>query len=259
MEKGSTCHRNAEVVGNSVVRVCSIVVPMRDEAPIIATALNHLKKSIEGAKTCHTEWQVIVVDGGSRDGGAQIAQSECDRFGWTYLDAPRSRPSVGRTIVGARSAVTGQTVLVLPADCLIGSAALTELASCLEREGEHAGAFPKCYQPDTPLLRLYAKGQNEIRLKYGRHAVWTNALFFPVSFLSMIVEPDHGFLEDVSLCDRLRQNRWTTMREPVTVSSRRYFPGRVFRRIVLNFSILILHRLNWVEPARLRKFYLALS
>jgi glycosyltransferase involved in cell wall biosynthesis len=81
----------------------SIVMPCLDEAETIAASLGSL------AELRARGHEVIVVDGGSRDGTPELARPRCDRL----LPAPRGRAA--QMNAGARAAV-GDALLFLHAD-----------------------------------------------------------------------------------------------------------------------------------------------
>jgi glycosyltransferase involved in cell wall biosynthesis len=65
--------RAAAPRGGVVTPFVSIVVPVLNEAALIARFLRHLRERAPGA-------ELIVVDGGSNDSTRSMAKSLCDRF-----------------------------------------------------------------------------------------------------------------------------------------------------------------------------------
>lgn len=236
----------------------SVLVPVLNEEAILETALTRLARALAQAQLT---WEVVVVDGGSRDGSQRIARQTCECLGesWKAVVANLASPSVGKTVAAGLQTVTGKTVLVLPCDTAVESAALTALARAVTDEGKTCGGFEKTYTPSTGLLALYAQAQNRIRTRFGRHLVWTNGIFFPVPVDKSEAVPTDGFLEDVILSDRLRRAPgWTLLSPPIEVSARRYYPNRVVKRILLNAVILCGYRLGIAGPPQLRRLYLSL-
>ncbi len=85
------------------MRRLTIVIPVLNEAAIIAGALQALAPlRARGA-------EVIVADGGSRDGTAQLAQPLADRV----ITAPRGR---GAPLNAGAALGTGDALLFLHAD-----------------------------------------------------------------------------------------------------------------------------------------------
>jgi hypothetical protein len=155
-------------------------------------------------------------------------------------------------------AATGNLVLILPIDATLDTDSLRELASAA-LSGAFWGGFQKAYQPQTGLLRLYAWLQNAVRLSRG-HLVWTNGIFFIYSKTDLDKIPICGFLEDVMFSDEMRKKAAPKiLKGPILVSSRRYYPDRIFARICVNLLIIFLHRSRLVGIARLQRLYKSLK
>ena len=107
----------------------SIVIPVVDEAPLLAAFLRHLRERAPDA-------ELIVVDGGSRDGSAQIAKPLADRT----LHSRRGRAV--QMNAGAQAA-TGDTLLFLHADSQLSNAMCTLIDEAL-RDLRNAGGAPAC-------------------------------------------------------------------------------------------------------------------
>lgn len=124
-------------------------------------------------------------------------------------------------------------------------------------KGAVGGCFFKRYEPAGLLLRSYGWGLNHLLLAGMRRMVGTNGLFVRRDcFLTLGGFPEVPILEDLILADRLRLcGRLGIVREPVTVSARRYVKAGTLRQILLNGRILFaydfLHRL----PDQLRTLY----
>jgi glycosyltransferase involved in cell wall biosynthesis len=228
-----------------VVKV-SIVVPVLNEGKILENSLERL-----AAARPPSQWEILVVDSGSRDDSPEIARRVCETKGWRFIGGNFSAPSVGRTVSLGAWEATGDVILVLPCDAYFESFSLFETALA---GGVRCGGFPKIYEPTTRLLSAYAAAQNLLRSHGGRHLVWTNGMFFPRG----THVPTQGFLEDVALSDELRRRKdWCLVPEPIRVSARRYYPDRTWRRILINGLILFLHRLNLMGITSLRRLYRA--
>ncbi|HEV1999851.1 MAG TPA: glycosyltransferase family A protein, partial [Xanthobacteraceae bacterium] len=94
--------------GQAVI-ACSVIVPARDAAATIGAALDGLARQ----QTAH-EFEVIVVDDGSRDATAAIAAGS--RIAPRVLEQPAAGPAVARNR-GARGARAG-VLAFLDADCV---------------------------------------------------------------------------------------------------------------------------------------------
>lgn len=238
------------------------MIPVLNEKPILASALNRLKTVLEGSSELSSNWEVLISDAGSSDGSVEIAKEFCldaqaSAIQWKLQTMPLNRPSVGSTVAQGVSHSTGEVILILPADCHLSREAIEDFVQAMDQGGVWGG-FPKKYFPATRGLRVYESLQNRLRLKKMRHLVWTNGIFFRRELLANLSIPQVGFMEDVILSDHLRlQAGFRALRHPIHVSARRYYPDRKFFRIRKNILILGLFRSGWVGVDRLRRMYLS--
>jgi len=124
----------------------SIVVPVLDEAERIRTALAPLQPFHAAGH------ELIVVDGGSRDGTFEAALPLADRV----LQAPRGRAV--QMNVGA-SVATGDVLLFLHADCRLPPSADVAIAGALAR-GRAWGRFDVTLDGDSRALPMVASFMN---------------------------------------------------------------------------------------------------
>jgi len=222
-----------------------ILIPVFNEAPLLESALLRLDPGCE----------VVIVDAGSRDGSQVIARKICKDRSWKFVAADLEQPSVGRTVSAGLKKMSAENALILPCDCAIGRIALDDWIKVIEQGGT-CGGFAKSYSPKNPLLGFYAELQNKVRSQWGRHLVWTNVMFFrrgtPI--------PTTGFLEDVLLSDILRKEKgWRWIEIPVEVSARRYYPNRIWKRILLNLGVLLAFRAGYRNFSKLKRLYSSLA
>ena len=109
----------------------SIIVPVLNEAANLPSLLDQLL--LHQRHGC----EVIIVDGGSEDGSADIATSA----GFSVLQSPRSRAL--QMNVGAARAI-GDVLLFLHADTVLPDNAGALLTSALKRTELHWGRFDVC-------------------------------------------------------------------------------------------------------------------
>jgi rSAM/selenodomain-associated transferase 2 len=221
----------------------SVVVPVLDEAQRIRDHLVALR-ALPGVD------EIVVVDGGSRDGTAAIAR---DVAGVRVLSAPRGRGV--QLNVGARAAC-GDVLLFLHADAALPPDAASWVAGALADPGVVAGAFRLRTVADggphwlAPFLRLADLRARLTRLPYGDQAVFVRR----TAFERVGGFPDQPLMEDVELARRLRRlGRIRTVAGVVRVSGRRFLASPV--RAVLAMRLFpLLYRLG-VPPARLARLY----
>lgn len=212
----------------------SVVVPTLNEARGIRAALEAL------APLRALGHEVIVVDGGSTDGTAELAAGLCDRI----LTAPRGRAS--QMNAGARVA-RGEMLLFLHADTRLppGAAALV-LNSPLwgrfdvEIEGRH------------PLLRLVAWAMN-LRSRLTGIATGDQAMFVRRDAFPGF--PEIALMEDVALSKVLkRRSPPACLRQKVLTSGRRWESHGVLRTIFLMWRLRLLYFVG-VRPEALARKY----
>src|ERR1043166_2726596 len=125
----------------------SIIIPVLDEAATIAEALAALAPGrARGA-------EVIVVDGGSRDGTVEAARPLADR-GFT---APRGR---GSQMNAGAAAARGDVLLFLHADTRLPPDADRIVVDALEQPDRAWGRFDVTIAGRSPLLRVVAAMMN---------------------------------------------------------------------------------------------------
>jgi len=220
----------------------TIVMPALDEASRIAEALQAL------APLRRRGVEVIVVDGGSSDGTAALAEPWADRV----LSAPRGR---ARQMNAGAARARADTLLFLHADTALPEQALRAIEAALVDPHTHWGRFDVHIAGRPRLLKLVARLMN-LRSRWSGIATGDQAIFVRRSAFQRVGGfPDQPLMEDIELSRRLR--RWSApacLRERVTTSGRRWEQRGVWRTIALMW------RLRWryargTPPERLAELY----
>ena len=105
----------------------SIIVPVFNEAPLIRPFLQHLRERAPGA-------EVIVADGGSTDGTADLAADLCDRLVQSQLSRANQMNS------GA-DAARGEILWFVHADAELPLECLDEIARIMHDSKVAGGYF----------------------------------------------------------------------------------------------------------------------
>jgi rSAM/selenodomain-associated transferase 2 len=220
--------------------VLSIVMPVLDEGERIGAAIDALAPLVaRGA-------ELIVVDGGSRDGTADRARA----CGAVVLEAPRSRSA--QMNAGAASA-RGRSLLFLHADTRLPDGADELIVQALRT---HAwGRFDVRIDGRHPMLRMVAAMMN-LRSRLTGIATGDQAMFVTrAAFEQAGRFPQQPLMEDIELSARLRR-----VGRPACLAARATTSGRRWERDGAWRTILLMWRLRFdywrgAPPAELHRRY----
>jgi rSAM/selenodomain-associated transferase 2 len=218
----------------------TIVVPVLDEATIIAGALQALAPlRARGA-------EIIVVDSGSSDGTERLAAPFADRV----VTAPRGRGAPLNT--GAKLG-TGDAFLFLHADTTLPENGDALIAMALTRRAW--GRFDLRIAGRHPFLAVVARLINW-RSRLTGVASGDQAIFISrEAFAAVGGFPNIPLMEDIAMSRRLKRlSRPACIATPVITSGRRWEHHGVWRTIVLMWRLRLGYYLG-VEPARLALRY----
>lgn len=205
----------------------SIIVPVLDEASLLPEAMQRLVPLVARGV------EVIVVDGGSADGSAELAE----RPGVRVIRARRGRAQ--QMNAGAEIA-RGDILLFLHADSALPETAVDTVCGALAGGAGVWGRFDVALRNAGPLLRLVARLIN-LRSRLSGIATGDQAMFVSAqAFTAAGGFPDQPLMEDIELSKRLlRLSRPACLRERVVTSARRWETHGVLR------TILLMWRLRW--------------
>jgi rSAM/selenodomain-associated transferase 2 len=220
----------------------SIIVPCLDESQGITEALSALAPlRARGA-------EVIVADGGSRDGTAERARPHAD----AVITAPRGRAS--QMNAGAACA-RGEILLFLHADTRLPDAADALVVDGLKRTRRGWGRFDVAIAGRHPLLKVVAFLMNwRSRLTgitTGDHAIFvTRSLYTAAGGY-----PDIALMEDIELSKRLKRfGPPLCLKHRLITSGRRWEERGVLRTILLMWRLRLAYWLG-ADPAKLAVRY----
>lgn len=205
----------------------SIIVPVLNEAHVLPVLLERLLPMARNG--C----EVIIADGGSDDGSADIA--EC--AGFTVVRAPRGR---ARQMNAGAAHATGTVLLFLHADTQLPEGAGVLIAQALSGGTSYWGRFDVRIAGRPVMLRVVGRLMN-LRSRLSDIATGDQAMFVSrTAFDAVGGFPDQPLMEDVELSKRLRRvSRPACIARCVTTSGRRWETRGVWR------TILLMWRLRW--------------
>lgn len=217
----------------------SIIIPTLNEAANVAAAIDRAWQA--GAA------EVIVVDGGSRDGTLDIAAGQ----NCIALSSPCGRGL--QQNAGARRA-GGDVLLFLHADTWLVAGGAAQIQASLQDEPIVGGAFRQRIDAPGILYRLLERG-NALRARWGR-PYGDQGIFVRRDVFERVGGfPEVRLLEDLLLAKRLRRlGPLILLPGPLHVSARRWQRHGVVRQTLRNWRILAAARLG-VSPDRLAHLY----
>lgn len=205
----------------------SIVIPVLDEADCLPELLARLVP----LRACGTE--IVVVDGGSRDGSAEIAA----RAGIIVVHGPRGR---ARQMNAGAARARGDVLLFLHADTALPPCADQRVIAALGERRRPWGRFDVRIEGRPWMLRVVAAMMN-LRSRMTGIATGDQAIFVTrEAFEAVGGFADLPLMEDIELSRRLKTlSRPICLRSRVRTSGRRWEQNGVWR------TILLMWRLRW--------------
>ena len=220
----------------------SVIIPIYNDSAAIKSMLPQLRSSLSKA-------QIIVVDGGSEDGGPEWLLKQAG------VELIRSAQA-GRAFqmnVGAREA-SGSALLFLHADTTLSPGACADLESVLHNDEVKAGAFRFRLDGQGRFYRA-VDWMVKQRVKFLRMPYGDQGLFIRRSlFESLQGFPELPLLEDLALVDAIKQQ--TTLYSfpgAAITSARKWEEYGKYKVMFTNFITILAFRLGF-SPLKLQKF-----
>ncbi len=219
----------------------SIIMPVLDEAAGIEATLAALAPY--RTRGC----ELIVVDGGSRDGTLALASDLADRV----LAAPRGRAA--QMNAGA-SVARGDVLLFLHADTKLPANADALIRDGLAQSGRVWGRFDVRFDQDgiMPLIAIMMNLRSRLTgIATGDQAIFvTRAAFDAIGGF-----PAQPLMEDIALSSRIRRiSRPAYIRARVMTSARRWRKQGILRTVFLMWRLRLAYFLG-ADPAHLARQY----
>ena len=216
-----------------------IVVPVYNEAGILADALGRLRDQLEGDS-------IIVIDGGSRDDSASVAR----RYFHTVILPEANR---GAQLNHGARCIASDVLLFLHADSRLPAGFQTMIRRSLADPQVVGGCFRLEFDAPRAFLRFYSwctrfPGRF---LHFGDQAFFVRREVFE----EIGGYRDIPLLEDVDFLRRVLQcGTFALLPMPVVTSARRFLEHGTVRQMLWNIGIVALFELG-VSAERLARFY----
>ncbi len=218
----------------------SVIIPTLNEE-------SHLSRCLpEGAGSRLRE--VIVADGGSRDGTAGLAE----RSGWIVC---RSAPGRAKQMNAGARIATGNVLLFLHADTVLPPDFDSHISRILSRPGVSAGAFRLRIDGEGWRFRAIESMANFrsiwLHQPYGDQAIFLKSDVFCAAGGF----PEIAIMEDLALVRRLKKiGRIEVAPVRVVTSARRWKRRGVWRTTLQNQLCLACYYLG-VSPEQIHRIY----
>src|SRR5437762_6957738 len=184
----------------------SIIVPVFNEAPLIRPFLQHLRERAPGA-------EIIVADGGSTDGTAELAADLCDRL----VQSQRSRAN---QMNSGADAARGEILWFVHADAELPLECLDEIARIMH-DSKVAGGYFRIRLPRGLVYRLTDSFAHYagvlLRMRCGDHGIFCRRTVF----VDAGGFPNVPLVEDAELFRRSHRRGPVVHRDQRTVTSPR--------------------------------------
>lgn len=226
--------------GNVPQLKLSVVIPALNEARQLPAVLEAIAAA--------ADVEVIVVDGGSSDGTAELAEAKGARV-------VRATPGRSHQLNCGAAAATGPLLLFLHADTRLPEGFDRTIRQTLAQPGVVAGAFRLAIGGPGRGLRWVEWGVNLrsrlLQMPYGDQAIFLKAEVFH----TLGGFPDLPMMEDFELVRRLRKvGRVAIAPSAVVTSDRRWRTLGILRTTLANQAMIAGYLLG-VDPHRLARWY----
>jgi|SRR5659263_14228 len=210
----------------------SIITPILNEEGYVSAFLIHLNK-IQG------DFELILVDGGSRDGTLKEVESCRNEFHGKIrlFRAPRGRAI--QMNKGAQAA-RGDILLFLHVDCFIQKDSLELIEKEVYRKGVIGGGFKQAFY-DADLFLKFNSAFGNLRVSLTKTFFGDYGIFLRKDIFERIGCYDNiPFLEDVELCNKAKKcGKLVQIDRFIFTFPRRYLSqGRIKLTIVFNLACL---------------------
>lgn len=218
----------------------SIIIPCLNEA-------DFLENTIKNCLRLQGNFEIIVVDGGSRDHTLSIARN----FSFIKI-LSSNKGRANQMNYGAKKA-QGDVLLFLHADTFLPENTYSLITKQLGIDRYIGGSFRLKFDKSHPGLNLYS-WCSRFSLEfftYGDHAIFVKKeVFNSIGGYKSI-----SFMEDIEIQRRLRKRgKFKKVKDYVLTSGRRFEKNGTSKQLALDVFLVCLYNLS-IHPNHLKRFY----
>ena len=221
----------------------SVIIPVLNEQA-------HLPQTVAALQASMAKAEIIVVDGGSSDGTREWLSAQKELI---FIAATRGR---GIQLNAGAKAASGEVLLFLHGDCVLPANAPTLIQQTLLSAHTGGGAFLIRFAETRPQsLGIIAKGINA-RTLMTKTATGDQGIFVRRTVYDAIGGfADWPLFEDVDFVTRMkRRGKFVILREPITISARRYLANGPWRTTFLMYALRLGYWFG-IPPVRLYQWF----
>ena len=220
----------------------SVIIPVLDDA----AALERREAELRALRSA--VYELIVVDGGSRDQSLEVSRS------FATLSCSTGAGRARQMNEGARRA-DGDVLLFLHADTFVPEGAAARVAHVFAQGEEVWGRFDVRLSGSHPLFRVVETAMNW-RSRLTGIATGDQGIFVRRTVFERLGGfPPIPLMEDIALSRKLRRiRRPLCLRERVLTSSRRWERDGILKTVLLMWGLRLAYSLG-TDPARLHRIY----
>ena len=220
----------------------SIIVPVLNEAALVAPDLQRLAPL--RARGC----EIVVADGGSRDGTRELARPHAD----VVIEAPPGRAA---QLNAGAAAAHGDVFLFLHVDSRLPADADLLVLGALQRSGRAWGRFDIEIDGRHPLLPLVARLMN-LRSRLSGICTGDQGLFVTAgTFRACGGFPPIALMEDIAISRILKSSsRPLCLKQRIATSGRRWERHGALRTILLMWRLRLAYFCG-ADPRHLAGLY----
>jgi rSAM/selenodomain-associated transferase 2 len=220
----------------------SIVVPVLNEAASVEESIRRLCLDFP-------DCEIVVVEGGSRDGTAQLAAP--------LVRVVVSPPGRARQMNAGARHTSGEVLWFIHADTRVDPAALGQIRAALADPATVGGGLSLRFDRRSPALD-YLRWSSNLRARHLHWVFGDQTMFVRRDvFEALGGFPDLPLMEDLEMSRRLhRRGRLAVLPATSTASARRLVEHGTWRMVVFMQYLKALYLLG-VDPERIRRRYVA--